>query len=67
MKRLLSRATKKIREYEEREMESQLNLKGEMKSRYSEMVSEVDRLKTKVSSDSFGVCLVVVLLLFKPV
>lgn len=50
MKRLLSRATKKIREYEEREMESQLNLKGEMKSRYSEMVSEVDRLKTKVSS-----------------
>lgn len=50
LKRLLSRATKKIREYEEREMESQLNLKGEMKSRYSEMVSEVDRLKTKVSS-----------------
>lgn len=30
-------------------MESQLNLKGEMKSRYSEMVSEVDRLRTKVS------------------
>ncbi|NXA75949.1 ANR26 protein, partial [Thryothorus ludovicianus] len=49
LKRLLSRATKKIRVYEEREMESQLNLKGEMKSRYSEMVSEVDRLKTKVA------------------
>lgn len=50
MKRLLSRATKKIRVYEETEMESQLNLKGEMKSRYSEMVSEVDRLRSKVSS-----------------
>ncbi|KAI1239266.1 hypothetical protein IHE44_0012381 [Lamprotornis superbus] len=49
LKRLLSRATKKIRVYEEREMESQLNLKGEMKSRYSEMVSEVDRLRTKVA------------------
>lgn len=50
LKRLLSRATKKIKVYEEREVESQLNLKGEMKSRYSEMVSEVDRLRTKVSS-----------------
>ncbi|NWW41077.1 ANR26 protein, partial [Panurus biarmicus] len=49
LKRLLSRATKKIRVYEEREMESQLNLKGEMKSRYSEMASEVDRLRTKVA------------------
>ncbi|XP_017588562.1 PREDICTED: ankyrin repeat domain-containing protein 26 isoform X8 [Corvus brachyrhynchos] len=49
LKRLLSRATKKIRMYEEREVESQLNLKGEMKSRYSEMVSEVDRLRTKVA------------------
>ncbi|NWZ34507.1 ANR26 protein, partial [Brachypodius atriceps] len=49
MKRLLSRATKKIRVYEETEMESQLNLKGEMKSRYSEMVSEVDRLRSKVA------------------
>ncbi|NXO44819.1 ANR26 protein, partial [Locustella ochotensis] len=49
LKRLLSRATKKIKLYEEREMESQLNLKGEMKSRYSEMVSEVDRLRTKVA------------------
>ncbi|NWV82541.1 ANR26 protein, partial [Dasyornis broadbenti] len=48
LKRLLSRATKKIRVYEEREMESQVNLQGEMKSRYSEMVSEVDRLRTKV-------------------
>ncbi|NXF17383.1 ANR26 protein, partial [Rhodinocichla rosea] len=49
LKRLLSRATKKIKVYEEREMESQLSLKGEMKSRYSEMVSEVDRLRTKVA------------------
>ncbi|NXN83576.1 ANR26 protein, partial [Bombycilla garrulus] len=49
LKRLLSRATKKIRVYEDREMESQLNLKGEIKSRYSEMVSEVDRLRTKVA------------------
>ncbi|NXH39248.1 ANR26 protein, partial [Dicaeum eximium] len=49
LKRLLSRATKKIRVYEEREMESQLILKGEMKSRYAEMVSEVDRLRTKVA------------------
>ncbi|NWT77662.1 ANR26 protein, partial [Lanius ludovicianus] len=49
LKRLLSRATKKIRVYEEREVESQLNLKGEMNSRYSEMVSEVDRLRTKVA------------------
>ncbi|RLW06533.1 hypothetical protein DV515_00004401 [Chloebia gouldiae] len=49
LKRLLSKATKKIKVYEEREMESQLYLKGEMKSRYSEMVSEVDRLRTKVA------------------
>ncbi|NXO24352.1 ANR26 protein, partial [Cisticola juncidis] len=49
LKRHLSKATKKIRVYEEREMESQLNLKGEMKSRYSEMISEVDRLRTKVA------------------
>ncbi|XP_066040616.1 ankyrin repeat domain-containing protein 26-like [Chamaea fasciata] len=49
LKRLLSRATKKIQVYEEREMESQLNLKGEMKNRYSEMVSEVERLRTKVA------------------
>ncbi|XP_030094439.1 ankyrin repeat domain-containing protein 26-like isoform X2 [Serinus canaria] len=49
LKKLLSRATKKIKVYEEREMESELNLKGEMKSRYSEMVSEVERLRTKVA------------------
>ncbi|NWR39120.1 ANR26 protein, partial [Tachuris rubrigastra] len=48
LKRLLSRATKKLRVYEEREMESQLNLQGEMKNRYSEMVSEVGRLRPKV-------------------
>ncbi|NXQ58778.1 ANR26 protein, partial [Anthoscopus minutus] len=49
LKRLLSRAMKKIKVYEEREMESQLNLKGEMKSRYSEMIIEVDRLRAKVA------------------
>ncbi|KAM6320946.1 ankyrin repeat domain-containing protein 26 [Aegotheles albertisi] len=48
LKRLLSRATKKLRTYEERESESQLNLQGEMKNRYSEMVNEVGRLRTKV-------------------
>ncbi|XP_032544563.1 ankyrin repeat domain-containing protein 26 isoform X10 [Chiroxiphia lanceolata] len=48
LKRLLSRATKKLRVYEEREIESQVNLQGEMKNRYSEMVSEVGRLRPKV-------------------
>ncbi|NXF82416.1 ANR26 protein, partial [Sclerurus mexicanus] len=48
LKRLLSRATKKLRMYEEREMESQLNLQGEVKNRYSEMVNEVGRLRPKV-------------------
>ncbi|NXW07694.1 ANR26 protein, partial [Fregetta grallaria] len=48
LKRLLNRAMKKLRLYEERERESQLNLQGEMKNRYSEMVNEVSRLRTKV-------------------
>uniref|UniRef100_A0A663F3W0 Ankyrin repeat domain-containing protein 26 n=2 Tax=Aquila chrysaetos chrysaetos TaxID=223781 RepID=A0A663F3W0_AQUCH len=48
LKKLLSRATKNLRAYEEREMESQLNLQGEMKNRYSETVNEVGRLRTKV-------------------
>ncbi|NXK22114.1 ANR26 protein, partial [Arenaria interpres] len=48
LKRLLSRAMKKLRVCEERERESQLNLQGEMKNRYSEMVNEVGRLRTKV-------------------
>ncbi|NWW95542.1 ANR26 protein, partial [Rhynochetos jubatus] len=48
LKRFLNRAMKELREYEEKEMESQLNLQGEMKNRYSEMVSEVGRLKTEV-------------------
>ena len=52
LKRLLSRATKKLRVYEERE--SQLNLQGEMKNRYSEMVNEVGRLRTKVSYGLLG-------------
>ncbi|NWU48436.1 ANR26 protein, partial [Dromas ardeola] len=49
LKKLLSRAMKKLRVYDERERESQLNLQGEMKNRYSEMVNEVGRLRTKVS------------------
>ncbi|XP_009990071.1 PREDICTED: ankyrin repeat domain-containing protein 26-like, partial [Tauraco erythrolophus] len=48
LKRLLSRAMKKLRVYEERERESHLNLQGEMKNRYSEMVNEVGRLRIKV-------------------
>ncbi|XP_075003173.1 ankyrin repeat domain-containing protein 26 isoform X3 [Calonectris borealis] len=48
LKRLLNRAMKKLRMYEGRERESQLNLQGEMKNRYSEMVNEVGRLRTKV-------------------
>ncbi|NXN45384.1 ANR26 protein, partial [Rhinoptilus africanus] len=48
LKKLLSRAMKKLKVYEEREKESQLNLQGEMKNRYSEMVNEVGRLRTKV-------------------
>ncbi|XP_066847370.1 ankyrin repeat domain-containing protein 26-like isoform X1 [Anser cygnoides] len=48
-KRLLNRAMKKIRTYEARERESQFNFQGEMKNRYSEMVNEVGRLRTKVS------------------
>ncbi|KAF1475240.1 Ankyrin repeat domain-containing protein 26, partial [Eudyptula minor novaehollandiae] len=49
LKRLLNRTTKKLRVYEERVRESQLNLQGEMKNRYSEMVNEGGRLRTKVS------------------
>ncbi|NXL46702.1 ANR26 protein, partial [Podilymbus podiceps] len=48
LKRLLNKAMKKLRVSEERERESQLNLQGEMKNRYSEMVNEVGRLRTKV-------------------
>ncbi|KAF1571606.1 Ankyrin repeat domain-containing protein 26, partial [Eudyptes moseleyi] len=49
LKRLLNRTMKKLRVYEERVRESQLNLQGEMKNRYSEMVNEGGRLRTKVS------------------
>ncbi|XP_051466786.1 ankyrin repeat domain-containing protein 26 isoform X3 [Apus apus] len=49
LKRLLSRATGKLREYEEREKVSQLNLQGEIRNRYSEMVTEVGTLRTKVA------------------
>ncbi|NXF13031.1 ANR26 protein, partial [Smithornis capensis] len=48
LKRLLSRATKKLRVYEKKEMESRLNLQEEMKNRYTEMVTEVDRLRPQV-------------------
>ncbi|KAM9582436.1 ankyrin repeat domain-containing protein 26 [Guaruba guarouba] len=48
LKRLMSRAMKKVRVYEEREMESQLNWQGEVKNRYSEMVNELGRLRAKV-------------------
>ncbi|KAK4829732.1 hypothetical protein QYF61_006193 [Mycteria americana] len=48
LKRLLNRAMKKLRVYEERESESQHNLQGEMKNRYSEMVNEDGRLRTEL-------------------
>uniref|UniRef100_A0A8C0FKL1 Ankyrin repeat domain-containing protein 26 n=1 Tax=Bubo bubo TaxID=30461 RepID=A0A8C0FKL1_BUBBB len=48
LKRLLNRAMKKLRVYEERETESQLHWQGEMKNRDSEMVNEIGRLRTKV-------------------
>ncbi|XP_074683667.1 ankyrin repeat domain-containing protein 26 isoform X7 [Strix aluco] len=48
LKRLLDRAMKKLRVYEERETESQLHLQEEMKNRYSETVNEIGRLRTKV-------------------
>eukprot|EP00076_Gallus_gallus_P016973 XP_015136534.1 ankyrin repeat domain-containing protein 26 isoform X7 [Gallus gallus] len=48
-KRLLNRAVKKLRMYEARERESQFNFQGEMKNRYSEMVNEVGKLRTKVT------------------
>ena len=54
-KRLLNRAVKKLRMYEARERESQFNFQGEMKNRYSEMVNEVGKLRTKVSSGCFFV------------
>ncbi|XP_069658159.1 ankyrin repeat domain-containing protein 26-like isoform X2 [Haliaeetus albicilla] len=47
LKKLLSRATKKLRAYE-KEMESQLSLQREMNHNCSEMVNEVGRLRTKV-------------------
>ncbi|NXY47191.1 ANR26 protein, partial [Ceuthmochares aereus] len=45
LKRRLSRAVKKLRMYEQRE----LNLQGEMKSKYSDMVNDIGRLRTKVA------------------
>ncbi|NXX19940.1 ANR26 protein, partial [Podargus strigoides] len=48
LKKLLNRAVKKLRMYEDRETESHLNLQGEMKNRYS----EVGRLQTKIGEIS---------------
>ncbi|XP_031471193.1 ankyrin repeat domain-containing protein 26-like isoform X2 [Phasianus colchicus] len=48
-KRLLNRAVKKLRMHEARERESQFNFQGEMKNRYSEMVTEVGKLRAKVA------------------
>ncbi|NWI17766.1 ANR26 protein, partial [Crypturellus soui] len=48
VKKLLKTAMKKLKVYEMRESESQFNSQGEMKNRYSEMVNEVSRLRTKV-------------------
>ncbi|XP_072209358.1 uncharacterized protein [Excalfactoria chinensis] len=48
-KRLLNRAGKKLRMHEAKERESQFNFQGEMKNRYSEMVNEVGKLRTKVT------------------
>nr|XP_009687686.1 PREDICTED: ankyrin repeat domain-containing protein 26-like isoform X2 [Struthio camelus australis] len=47
-KKLLKTVMKKLRVYEMRESESQFSSQGEMKNRYSEMVNEVSRLRTKV-------------------
>lgn len=55
LKKLLSRPMRKPSISEEREMESQLSLQREMKNNCSEMVNEVGRLRTKVSSGLFGV------------
>ncbi|NWX97687.1 ANR26 protein, partial [Nothoprocta ornata] len=48
VKKLLKTAMKKLKVYEMRESESQFSSQGEMKNRYSEMVNEVSRLRTKV-------------------
>uniref|UniRef100_A0A8C4PAH4 Ankyrin repeat domain-containing protein 26-like n=1 Tax=Dromaius novaehollandiae TaxID=8790 RepID=A0A8C4PAH4_DRONO len=47
-KKLLKTAMKKVKVYEMRDSESQFSSQGEMKNRYSEMVNEVSRLRTKV-------------------
>ncbi|XP_067171310.1 ankyrin repeat domain-containing protein 26 isoform X3 [Apteryx mantelli] len=47
-KKLLKTAMKKLKVQEMRESESQFGSQGEMKNRYSEMVNEVTRLRTKV-------------------
>ncbi|XP_053920827.1 ankyrin repeat domain-containing protein 26-like [Cuculus canorus] len=44
LKQLLSRSVKKLRMHEQREF----NLQEEMKSKYSDMVNDADRLRTKV-------------------
>ncbi|XP_068783832.1 POTE ankyrin domain family member B-like [Struthio camelus] len=47
-KRLLEKAMKKLRVYERRESESQLNFQGKMEDTCSGTDSEVDRLRTRV-------------------
>ncbi|XP_010226592.1 PREDICTED: ankyrin repeat domain-containing protein 26, partial [Tinamus guttatus] len=49
VKKLLKTNMKKLKVYEMRESESQLSSQGEMKNRYSEMGTEVSRLRTKVA------------------
>ncbi|NXF96592.1 ANR26 protein, partial [Eubucco bourcierii] len=48
LKKLLNRAGKKVRFYEEKETEFQLNLQGEMKTRSSELINEIGELRAKV-------------------
>ncbi|KYO47574.1 ankyrin repeat domain-containing protein 26 isoform B [Alligator mississippiensis] len=48
IKKLLKTDKKNLKEYETTETESQFSFQGELKNKYSEMDSEVSRLRTKV-------------------
>ncbi|XP_054844391.1 ankyrin repeat domain-containing protein 26-like [Eublepharis macularius] len=48
IKKLLKTTKKKLKEYESGENSSQTSLQGEMKTRYTEIDSEVGKLKTKI-------------------
>ena len=52
-KSLLKKAVKKLKMHEAKERDSQFNFQGEMKNRYSEMVNEVEKSRTKASSCCF--------------